>query len=154
MTQPADRLPVELELPESNPSMSALIRMITDPIGSPAQPDGSSKEVDAPLLWLLGRAHPLAGAKIVRMYRSDGGGVDVYSTDGEMYVRTFIPERVIRFFDETMTMETFISFIADAEEDEEEPVEEEPDEEGGEVAPAAAPNSPPSATPSNGSTSS
>jgi hypothetical protein len=127
-------LPVERRLPQPDADATALVRMITDPL------DGS-KELSE---WLLNRPHPLASdAKIVRMYRSDGG-VDVYSSDGRMFVRTFVPEHVIRFCDEVMSEDTFVEFIAVAEEDEEEEEEEELPPEP-EPEPAPTPNPGPSA---------
>lgn len=121
-------LPVERLLPQPDPHATALVRLVTD----------SLDESKDPTAWLLNRPHPLATeAKIVRMYQREDGGVDVYSSDGRMFVKTFVPERVIRFADEAMSEDTFVEFITIAEEGEEEE-EEEPEPE-----PAPAPTPPP-----------
>lgn len=127
-------LPVERRLPQPDADATALVRMVTEPL----DPIDGYKE---PTAWLLNRPHPLAGeAKIVRMYRDDGG-VEVYSSDGKMFVRTFVPERVIRFCDEAMSEDTFVEFIEISELDEEEEEEEE-------IPAAAAPE--PAPPPANG----
>jgi hypothetical protein len=117
-------LPVERRLPQPDADATALVRLVTDPLTL----DEKGKTEEEPTSWLLNRPHPLAPeAKIVRMYRDDGG-VEVYSSDGKMFVRTFVPERVIRFCDEAMSEDTFVEFIEIAEEDEEDEEPEEPEE--------------------------
>ena len=132
-------LPVERRLPQPDADATALVRLVTDPL---ALDEKGKLEVE-PTAWLLNRPHPLAPeAKIVRMYRDDGG-VEVYSSDGKMFVRTFVPERVIRFSDEAMSEDTFVEFIEIAELDEDEEEEElDPDPE---PAPAPEPVPPPAA---------
>ncbi len=115
-------LPVERLLSPPSPDATALVRLVTDSLAA----DGSAKE---PTVWILNSPHPLATeAKIVRMYSREDGGVEVYSSDGRMFVRTVVPARLVRFFDEAMSQDTFVEFIAAAEEDEEEE-EPEPDPE-------------------------
>ena len=113
-------LPVERRLPQPSPDATALVRLVTNPLAA----DGDKE----PTVWILNHPHPLASeAKIVRMYHHEGSGVEVYSSDGKMFVRTFVPERVIRFLDEAMSEDTFVEFIAISEEDEEEEEEELPE---------------------------
>jgi hypothetical protein len=114
-------LPVEKRLPQPDADATTLLRLVTESL----DPQGKNKE---PTVWILNRAHPQAGSKILRMYHRDDGGVEVYSSDGQMFVRTIIPARIVLFLDEAMSEETFIQFITIAEEDEDE--EEEPGEPG------------------------
>jgi len=115
-------LPVERLLPQPRPDATALVRLVTASLTA----DGD-KELT---VWILNHPHPLATeAKIVRMYSREDGGIEVYSSDGKMFVRTVIPERCIRFFDEAMSEDTFVEFITIAEEDEDEPEPEEPEPE-------------------------
>lgn len=120
-------LPVERRLPQPEADATALVRLITDqlnPVELKRVKDGTQskdKPVLDQLLWILNSPHPISPeAKIVRMYHVEDG-VEVYSSDGQLFVRTFIPEHAVRFFDEIMSEEAFVSFIEDAESDEEEP---------------------------------
>ena len=167
-------LEVEHRLPLPDADAATLVRLITDPLGPDESVASTVKRLQAqygaltlpanvkrsvdtileelsslahskePMAWILGRPHPLAGSKIVRMYLREDGGVDVYSSDGGMYVRTFIPARVVRFLDETMGEDTFVEFIEEEEEqgpeetdEPDEPEEPEPEEPGTEPAVAA-----------------
>ena len=76
------------------------------------------------------------------MYPREDGGVEVYSSDGKMFVRTVLPERVIRFSDEAMSGDTFVEFIEIAEEEEEEEPEEPKEPEEPEPEPAPTPVTP------------
>lgn len=120
-------LPVERLLPSPSPDATALVRLVTAPLSPPNPPKkGEEAQVPTPTVWILNSPHPLAGeAKIVRMYHREDGGVEVYSSDGRMFVRTVIPAHCVRFFDEAMSQDTFVEFISIAEEDEEEPEEPE-----------------------------
>jgi|HubBroStandDraft_2_1064218.scaffolds.fasta_scaffold02019_7 hypothetical protein len=128
--QPSNAIPtlsVEQQLPQSDPDATILIRLATHSFAS----GGSSKS--EPMAWVMSQQHPfVATAKIVRMYLREDGGVDVYWSDGKMFLRTFIPERAIIFFDEVMSEDTFVAFIEQAEAEEEEP---EPDDPGSEPEP-------------------
>ena len=132
--QPANAsiLPVERRLPPPDENATVLVRLVTiqlNPAEIEKAKDGKSKEpVMDQTVWILNGAHPLAGSKIVRMYRVEDG-VEVYSSDGQMTVRTFIPERAICFYDEMMSEDTFVAFIAAAETEEDEEEEEEEEEE-------------------------
>lgn len=133
-------LPVERLLAPPNPESTTLVRVVTDSF--PTDDDDGKKKL---ITWILNYPHPLAnGAKILRMFFEDGG-IEVYSSDGHMYVRTFVPERYIKFFDETMSEETFVDEVAASEEEDEpdlpepDPAEPEPDPPA-----AAAPNGQPS----------
>jgi hypothetical protein len=124
-------LPVERRLPQPDEDATALVRLVTDPLN----PEDTAKQS----VWILNHPHPLANeAKIVRMYSREDGGVEVYSSDGKMFVRTVIPDRVIQFFDEAMSEETFVAFIEEAETEEEEEELPEPEPE-----PEPEPGSPP-----------
>jgi hypothetical protein len=114
-------LPVERLLPQPAGDATALVRLVTEPL----TPDPGA--TDKQTVWLLNRPHPLATeAKIVRMYyRDDDGGVNVYSSDGKMFVRTVIPARVLRFYDEAMSEDTFVAFVEIEESEMEEPEEPE-----------------------------
>ena len=136
-------LPVERRLSQPSPDAASLVRVVTDQLNPEEAKKAKDGSAPASTVWILNYPHPLANdAKIVRMYAREDGGVEVYSSDGKMFVRTVIPERMIRFFDEAMSEDTFVEFIAIAEEDEpeeeEEPEEPElPDEPtGGQVAPS------------------
>src|SRR5271166_1850934 len=150
-------LPVERRLPQPDADATVLVRMVTESLDPNVEtvdslkaayaainlPPNIKRSVDSifdelvsmahskePTVWILNHPHPLASeAKIVRMYHREDGGVDVYSSDGKMFVRTFVPERVIRFCDEAMSEDTFVEFITIAEEEEEEEEEEELPEE-------------------------
>jgi hypothetical protein len=123
-------LPVERRLPLPDPNATVLLRLATDPFAA-----GGSKE---PIAWVQSQSHPLVPeAKVVRMYLREDGGVDVYWSDGQMFLRTYIPERAIRFFDEVMGEDTFVAFIEQAEAEPEEEEEEEPEPE---PAPTPTPN--------------
>jgi hypothetical protein len=131
-------LPVERRLPQPSPDATTIVRLVTDPLDR-LPSDGDKKR--EPNVWILNQAHPLAGeAKIVRMYLREDEGVEVYSSDGKMFVRTVLPARVVRFFDEVMGEETFVAFIAEAEAEEEDEEPDEPDEPADPDA-AAAPSS-------------
>jgi hypothetical protein len=128
-------LPVERQLPQPSPDATVLVRLVTDQLNPEEVKVATDAKSQVPVfnqtVWILNQPHPLASeAKIVRMYSRDDGGVEVYSSDGKMFVRTVLPERVIRFFDEAMSDETFVAFIEEAESEEEEE-EPEPDPEPG-----------------------
>ena len=165
-------LPVERLLPQPSFDATTLVRLVTDSLdpsgvtdtvaqlksryAALSLPPNVKRHVDSifdelasmahskePTVWVINQRHPLAtDAKIVRMYHTEGG-VEVYSSDGKMFVRTFVPERVIRFFDEAMGEETFVEFIVAAEED----VEEEEEEEEEELEPEPGPGPEPVPTP-------
>jgi len=123
-------LPIEHRLPLPDVDATTLVRVVTDPLTIETEAEAKKRSqlgmLREPTTWILNRAHPLAGSKIVRMYHREDGGVDVYSSDGDMCVRTHLPERVVRFLDETMSDDTFVAFIEEAEtEEEEEEVEPE-----------------------------
>ena len=135
-------LPVERLLPQPDADAAVLVRLVTDPLVQydPGTPD---KDKDSTTVWILNQPHPLAPeAKIVRMYPREDGGVEVYSSDGKMFVRTVLPERVIRFSDEAMSGDTFVEFIEIAEEEEEEEPEEPKEPEEPEPEPAPTPVTP------------
>lgn len=138
-TNPSNQyiLPVEHRLPQPDADVAVLARLVTDQLAD--YPPGTlDKDREASTVWILNRPHPLATeAKIVRMFHREDGGVDVYSSDGKMFVRTFVPARVIRFCDEAMSEDTFVAFIEEAEVDEEEEPGLEP---GPEPAPEPAPS--------------
>jgi|HubBroStandDraft_4_1064222.scaffolds.fasta_scaffold81844_2 hypothetical protein len=132
-------LSIEERLPPPDETAALLVRLVTDPLNpdeikqAKASAAKTGESVISQTVWILYGHHPLAPpAKILRMYPSEDGGVEVYSSDGQTHVRTTIPERVIRFFDEVIPEETFVEFIEDAESEEEEepdePEEPEPDE--------------------------
>jgi hypothetical protein len=130
-------LPVERRLALPNPHATALVRLVTVSFAA----DGS-KDLTP---WVINKPHPLTKeSKIVRMYHRDDGGVEVYSTDGRMFIRTFIPGQHVVFFDEMMSEDTFIAFIDEAEADEEEEEEEEEEVEQAPAEPEPEPPSPPS----------
>lgn len=114
-------LPVERLLTQPSPDATALVRLITDPLALVRDKKGDVVRASEDTVWILNNQHPLASdAKIVRMYRREDGGVEVYSSDGKMFVRTVVPERVIRFLDEAMSEEMFVEFIDLAESGEDE----------------------------------
>lgn len=124
-------LPVERRLRAPSADAATLVRLVTDAVGKSGQYE-----------WLMGGPHPLfPEAKIVRMYRRDGGGVVVFASDGKMFVRTSLPERVVHFFDEVMTEDTFVDIIEGAEEG------EEGEDEGGDEAADPTPGLTPSPSP-------
>jgi hypothetical protein len=136
-------LPVEHEIPQPDPDATILIRLATHSlaIGASASPE--------PMAWVMSQQHPLVRtAKIVRMYLREDGGVDVYWSDGKMYLRTFIPERAIIFFEEIMSKDTFVAFIEQAEteteseEEEEDQGQDEPEPAGQVTAPIPDPSEP------------
>lgn len=107
-------LPVERLLPQPSPDATVLVRLVTTSFAA----DGNKE----PTMWALNQPHPLVTeAKVVRMYLRDDEGVDVYWSDGQMFLRTYVPERAVIFFDEVMGEDTFIAFIEQAEAGEEEP---------------------------------
>lgn len=121
-------LHIERLLPPPNKDATTLVRLVTTPLAIvPDAKDKDAVKLDTqPTVWLLDRAHPLAGyAKILRMYHREDGGVDVYSSDGQMFVRTYIAEHCILFFDESMNEDTMVAFVEAAESDEEDEEEEE-----------------------------
>ena len=134
MTTNSQSALVEQRLPQPDPDATILIRLATQSFAA-----GAGAE---PMAWVMSQKHPLvAEAKIVRMYLREDGGVDVYWTDGKMFLRTFIPERAIIFFDEVMSDDTFVAFIEQAESEEEEEPEdpeepEAPEEPGHEPVPS------------------
>jgi hypothetical protein len=132
-------LPIERLLPQPSPDATALVRLVTDPLSPPHpnhEADGGKQP--QPTVWILNGPHPLAPeAKIVRMYQREDGGVEVYSSDGMMFVRTVVPSARVRFFDEAMGDQTFIAFIAEAEADEEEDDEDDEDDDDLEPEPPA-----------------
>lgn len=112
---------LEALLPPPSEDATVLLRVVTDPL----TPGGAK---DPPTVWVLNKPQPLSDdtCKILRMYRTDKG-VDVYSSDGNVLLRTSVPERYVRFTDEMMEEGTFVAFIEQAESGEEEP--EEPEQE-------------------------
>lgn len=135
-------LPVERRLAAPSPDATALVRVVTEPLALLEDSDSDSVRAvkKRPTVWIIDQEHPLTGggAKILRMFRDGGGGITVYSSDGILFVRTYIPDRCVRFADEVMSEQTFIAFIEQEEEEEPDDDEDDADEEEEEEAPQAA----------------
>lgn len=131
MTQPSQQ---QYQLPApSDPVVTRVISNALFPEPAPRGPRGELllppgfPRAEEPMTWSLGEKHPLVdGFRIVRMFRTEEG-VEVYSVSGEgQCTRTLLPMVMVRFVEETMSIDYFIEEIRIAEEGED--PGEEPDE--------------------------
>ncbi len=110
------------------PSDPVVTRVISNALFPDPPPRGPKGELllppgfpraEEPVSWALGEAHPqVDGFRIVRMFRTEEG-VEIYSVaNGGECTRTTLPVSMVRFIEETMSIEYFIEEIRIAEEGE------------------------------------
>lgn len=89
--------------------------------------ESSRQGAGDPVTWIVSKEHPFVpGMKIIRMFVGDGG-VEVYSHDDKIGMRTLIPMSMVRLAQEAMPLDMLADEILAAEDDDDDDDDDEPD---------------------------